>query len=244
MFALHFRRAALLGTAVVSSVTAQRATSTTDPDGTSGFMRRSAFSLSVIQSRPQGTFGRNVGLGYGLDGAYLLRLDDAGVWSLRASIGAVGYGGETRRAAFSETVGGRVLVDVTTTNYIVPMSVGPQVSWPKGLIRPYANAGVGAQVFFTESQVRGSSGLTPIASTTNHSSSTTSWSAGGGVYVPLRAGRTRVDLDFGVQYVAGGTARYLAKGSIVDLPGAQISVTPMESRTHMAIVRLGARVRP
>ena len=90
---------------------------TTGPDsGSSELMRRSTASISVIHSRPQGAFSANVGLGYGLDGAYLLRLDDAGLWSLRADIGVIGYGDESRRTALSESVGGRVTVDVTTTN--------------------------------------------------------------------------------------------------------------------------------
>lgn len=205
---------------------------------------RGAFSLSAIQGRPQGAFGRNIGLGYGVDGAYLLRLDAAGIWSLRAGVGAISYGGESRREAFSETVGGRVAVDVITANYIVPLSVGPQVSWPRGWFRPYANVGLGAQVFFTESSVRGTASSGVLASSTNHSSAAASWTFGGGVTMPLYAERSRIDLDLGVQFVRGGTARYLATGSIVDLPGARVTVTPMESRTDIAIIRLGARVRP
>jgi hypothetical protein len=61
--------------------------------------------------------------------------------------------------------------------------------------------------------------------------------------MPLSLGTRQVDLDIGVQYFGGGAARYLAPGSIVDLPGAQISVTPLESTTHMTILRFGARVR-
>lgn len=212
-------------------------------NGASDFMRRSSVSLSVVQSRPQGAFARNVELGYGLDGAYIYRLDAAGVWSIRASVGALSYGNESRPAAFSESVGGRVQVNVSTTNYIVPLSIGPQVSWPTGRVRPYANAGVGGQIFFSESRVQGTDNLVVLASTTNHSSSAASWSLGGGINMPLYVGRTSVHLDVGAQYVNGGTARYLSKGSIVDLPGAQISVTPRESSTRMMIVHLGARVQ-
>ncbi|HKH91902.1 MAG TPA: hypothetical protein VKA54_08865 [Gemmatimonadaceae bacterium] len=31
-------------------------------------------------------------------------------------------------------------------------------------------------------------------------------------------------------------------GSITDLPGAQISVTPLESATHLVVVRFGAGI--
>ncbi|MEO8619647.1 MAG: hypothetical protein ABI625_01205 [bacterium] len=236
-----FYRALVLSTVLTS---AARAQDTQQDSTTSELTRRSSGALSVIQSRPQGTLGKNIGLGYGVDGAYLLRLDDTGILSLRASVGAVSYGGESRKATFSESVGGRVTLDVTTSNYIVPMSVGPQLSWPTGIVRPYVNAGVGAQLFFTESRLQGTGDFNAFASTTNHSASAAAWSLGGGVYLPLYAGKRHLDLDLGIQYYGGGTARYLAQGSIIDQPGGQITVTPLESTTHLAIIRLGARLSP
>jgi hypothetical protein len=241
MFNKSLYRALLLSSVLTSAALAQ---GTPQDTSTSELARRSSGALSVIQSRPQGALGKNIGLGYGVDGAYLLRLDSAGIWSLRASVGGVSYGGESRPATFGESVGGRVTLDVTTSNYIVPMSLGPQVTWPTGSVRPYVNAGVGAQLFFTESRLQGTGDYTAFASTTNHSASAAAWSIGGGVYLPLYAGKSHLDLDLGVQYFGGGTARYLAQGSIIDQPGGQVTVTPLESTTHLAIIRLGARLRP
>ena len=243
------RSLALLITAAAMTAHAQGTDSTSSPkeraaNDSSELLRRSSVSLSVIQSRPQGAFGEHVGRGYGLDGTYLLRLDAAGIWSLRANVGAVSYGEESRRTALSESVGGRVNVDVKTSNYIVPVTIGPQVSWPTGPVRPHVNAGVGGVAFFTESRVQGTDNLTAVASTTNHSAFVGSWALGGGVYLPISVGTRQVQLDLGAQYVSGGRARYLAPGSIVDLPGAQISVTPLESTTHMTLIRLGVRVQP
>lgn len=236
-------RVALLLAVAVTSASAQDTTSRPSIDrGSSELVRRSAGSISFVQSRPQGAFGQNVGLGYGLDGAYLLRLDRAGIWSLRVSAGIVSYGDESRRTALSESVGGRVQVNVKTNNYIAPMSVGPQLTWPRGLVRPYVNAGVGGQVLFTESHLEGTDDSSPFASTTNHSAFAPSWGFGGGVYMPIYTGKTNVQLDVGMQYMNGARARYLARGSITDLPGAQISVTPLESATHLMIVRFGARI--
>jgi opacity protein-like surface antigen len=242
-FTSAITRVALLLAVVAAPAVAQDTTAHPAVDrGPSELARRSAGSLTVIQSRPQGAFGQNVGLGYGLDGAYLLRLDDAGIWSLRLSAGIVRYGDESRRTALSESVGGRVLVDVKTDNYVAPMSIGPQLTWPSGSFRPYVNAGVGGQAFFTESHLEGTADRSAFASTTNHSSFAASWTLGGGVYMPIYAGKTNVQLDLGMQYVNGGRTRYLAPGSITDLPGAQIVVTPLESATHLVILRLGARV--
>jgi hypothetical protein len=242
-FTSAIARVALFLAIAATPAAAQDSTSHLPVDrGASELARRSAGSITFVQSRPQGTFGQNVGLGYGVDGAYLLRLDDAGIWSLRVSAGVISYGDESRRTALSESIGGRVLVDVKTNNYIAPMSIGPQVTWPSGSFRPYVNAGLGGQAFFTESRLEGTSDHTAFASTTNHSSFAASWIVGGGVYVPLYAGKTKVQLDLGVQYLNGGRTHYLAPGSIVDLPGAQISVTPLESATHLVVLRFGARV--
>src|SRR5205823_4516463 len=61
------------------------------PSDTAEWVRRSAVIVSFVQSRPQGAFAHNIGLGYGVDGAYLFRIDGAGIWSLRANVGIISY---------------------------------------------------------------------------------------------------------------------------------------------------------
>jgi len=244
MYATYFRRAVYMALVVTSPLAAQETSSGRAATDTSEWTRRSTWNVSVIQSRPQGAFGQNVGLGYGADAAWMLRLDDAGVWSIRANVGVAAYGDESRQAAFSETVGDRVTVNVSTTNYMIPFSVGPQLTWPNGIVRPYVNAGLGGIGFVTESEVKGTSSRVAMASTTNHSSLAGSWVAGGGVYLPFTVGSKHVAIDIGAQYFSGRTTRYLAPGSIVDLPAGRIAVTPLESATHTAILRIGARVQP
>jgi hypothetical protein len=243
MFPSSLPRAILITLVAASSAVAQEPTVSERAESAAAeFLRRSSVSLSFLQNRPQGAFRQHVGLGYGADAAYLFRLDAAGVWSIRTNVGVVNYGNESRRTPFSETVGGRVMVDVTTANYIVPMIVGPQLGRPTGLVRPYVNAGVGGLAFFTESHVQGTGDFTPIASTTNHSTIVGTWALGAGVYMPLPVGGRHLELDLGMQYFGGDRARYLAPGSITDLPDAQISVTPLESTTHTAVIRFGARL--
>ncbi|MEO5816890.1 MAG: hypothetical protein ABIT20_16590 [Gemmatimonadaceae bacterium] len=245
MFTSSLQRAVQIALLTASTAAAQTSTSAAHVSSDSSeWMRRSTVSISFIQSRPQGVFAQNVGIGYGIDGAYLFRLDAAGIWSLRANIGVISYGDESRRTAISGAVGGRVNVDVKTSNYLIPVSVGPQLAFPTGPVRPYVNAALGGLGFITESHVQGTHDLTSIGSTTNHSSFVGSWVLGGGVYVPLSVRAREVQLDLGVQYFNGGNTRYLAKGSIVDLPGAQIAVTPLESVTHTAVMRIGVRVQP
>jgi opacity protein-like surface antigen len=246
MTARHVAAAALLCIASAVPIAAQDSTesvrSPRHEHVSSEFELRSSGDFSFIQSRPMGALQENIGLGYGLNGAYLFRLDRAGFWSLRADVGFAEYGSESKRVPLSSTVGGRIQVKVSTNNDIVPMSIGPQLTWPRGKVRPYVNAGVGGQLFFTESHLDGVDDNEDFASTTNQNDFTATWVAGGGIYFPVYEKKTKVSLDVGVQYVAGGRARYLRPGSIVDLSNSQIQINAFESTTHVMLVRLGVKV--
>jgi len=206
------------------------------------FERRSSGVFTVIQSRPTGALGDNIGLGYGLNGTYLFRLDQRGVFSLRADAGFVQYGEESKHVPLSNTVGGRIQVKVSTDNYIAPLSLGLQVTAPTGRVRPYVNGGAGGQFFYTQSGVEGEDNSFDFANTTNQWDKTMLWVAGGGVYVPVYDRNVKVMLDLGAQLVNGGRVRYLKPGSIEDLPNGEIRITPMESDTHMVLVRLGVKI--
>jgi hypothetical protein len=228
----------LLLAALAGAITTSPASGQAD----SQLRARSAVSLTIVQTRPVGALGDNIGLGYGLTGSFLLPLDPRGVLSLRADIGAAEYGSEVKRSPFSESAGGRVEVNVRTVNAIVPASLGLQLTLPTGPLFTYASAGLGGQAFYTESRVEPTSGHSAIASTINQSDVTPAWTFGGGVYVPLRIASSNLQLDIGAQYIGGGRAQYLAPGSITDLPGGQIGFTPMESSTHLVVVRFGIRM--
>jgi hypothetical protein len=246
MLASSFSRAALLSVALITPALAQDSTAcqcwppiVRSP---SEFERRSSGEVAFVQSRPTGAFSRNISFGYGAMGTYLFRLDRAGALSLRADGGALGYGSESFRAPLSSAIGGRIEVKVSTTNYIVPLSIGPQVAWPRGLFRPYANAGLATQIFYTESGAEQADEYSDFPSTVNQSDVTSAWVVGGGLYMPIYDHQTVVAIDVGVQYFAGGHAQYLRPGSIQDLANGQISITPLESDTHMVLVRIGVKI--
>jgi hypothetical protein len=140
---------------------------------------RSAVNISFVQTRPTGAFEKNIGLGYGANLAYLFRVDQAGWFSLRADGGFAIYGDEHFHAPLSPTIGGRIQVKVNTYNNVIPLSVGPQLQWPRGPVRPVRARGVGGQYFFTESSVEGEDGDWDFASTTHQSDWTGAWVAGG-----------------------------------------------------------------
>jgi opacity protein-like surface antigen len=244
-------RAAALVVAVIGTATAQSSPPDSSPcpcrierdHHMSEFARRSSGSFAIIQSRPMGGLKSNIGFGYGGSGAYVFRLDRAGFLSLRADAALLDYGNESMHVPLSSTIGGRIQVKVITSNYIVPVSIGPQLAWPTGSIRPYITAGVGGQFFYTDSHVADNDGNSDAFRTTNQSDQTGTWVAGGGIYVPITNKRgMNATLDLGIHYVNGGRAQYLRPGSIQDLPNSQIQITPLESETRMALVRLGVRI--
>jgi hypothetical protein len=237
--------ATMIAVAAAAPVFAQDTSGNPSPsrEGThSEFARRSSGSIAFVQARPVGALARNIGFGYGGNGTYLFRLDREGYLSLRGDLGFAIYGTESERVPLSSTIGGRIQVRVSTDNYVVPFTIGPQLMYPKGSIRPYVNAGYGGQAFYTQSKVNGDDDSFDFASTTNQSDVTHTWVVGGGLFIPVYEGRTRVRIDLGAQYYTGGHAQYLRPGSIQDLPNSQIKINALESDTHMVLVRLGVNI--
>ena len=214
-----------------------------NPRRESIFEQRASGSIGAWVMQPTGELRRNIGNGIGAGAAGMFALDQAGAIALRADLGLGGYGEESKRVPLSPTVGGRIQVDVITRNYVFVGGIGPQLTLPYGIVRPYVNAGAAFQVFFTESEVEGSDDDSySFANTTNQSDWTPTFTAGGGVYVPLHRGRVPVLLDLGFTWYTGGRASYLKPGSIEDLPNAQIRITPMETATPFVLMRLGVKI--
>lgn len=205
---------------------------------------RFGVGIGFILSEPKEEFDDNVDLGYGVGAGFNYNIDRAGWLSLRFDSSWLRYGHETKRVPFSQTVGGRILVDVSTSNTIVGVGVGPELAVPRGPVRPYIHAGISGVLFRTVSSVSGiRSTNEPIASTTNLSDWTRAWVVGSGLRVPLGGRDYRVELDLGWHYHRGGEARYLRKGSIIDNPDGSISINPLRSRTPFMVYSFGIRFR-
>jgi hypothetical protein len=206
---------------------------------------RFSINGAPILSQPQGEFRRNVGHGFGADGAVVYHIDRPGYFSVRFDVSGVQYGSETREAPLSPTIGGRILVDVTTRNSITAFSVGPELAWPRGPLRPYFSTGFSELLFRTTSSVVGTESSEAFASTTNYKDWTAAWFWAGGVRIPLAGNdpRKAISMDLGVRYHHGGIASYLREGSIQDLPGGSISITPLSSRTPHLVYMIGIRFR-
>jgi hypothetical protein len=171
---------------------------------------------------------------------HLLR---SGLLSLRFDGSGVVYGKETKRVPFSETVGSRIFVDVTTTNWIADLSFGPELAVPSGWVRPYAGVAYSRLLFRTTSTVSGTrSSDDTIASTTNFRDGTGAWVYSGGLRIPFGR-RSPASLDVGLRYHRGGTASYLREGSIQDNPDGSITITPLRSKTPFLVYSFGVQFR-
>jgi len=188
-------------------------------------------------AQPVGEFKNYVNNGFGGGGHLLLRADRQGFLSLRADVGYLIYGHETKRVSLPNA--GRVEFDVTTSNNIVTYSIGPQLMVPTGPIRPYVNAMAGGAYFYTQSSVGGSDNSNDFASTRNFGDNVPSYGYGGGLYIPLNMRYAQVGIDIGARFVRNGLTRYLREGGIQDDPDGGYTVFPIESETNLVVYHIG-----
>ena len=204
------------------------------------------FGGSFTVAQPQGEFGDYVESGFGGDLNYIHSLDRDGWLSLRVDAGLAIYGYESYTVPLSETVGGRLLVDVSTSNNIAWIGVGPQIGVPDGRLRPYVNGFAGYSLLWTSTSVSGSNDYyyddEPFASTTNYDDWSFSYGAGAGLYIPVRGGPKPVSIDLGMRYHNNGQAEYLREGDIVDHPDGSISLFPVQSDTDLLTFHIGVSV--
>ena len=198
---------------------------------------RAVLGGGAFVAQPVGEFKNYVNNGFGAGGHLLLRVDPRGVLALRADVGYLVYGHETKRVSLPNA--GRVELDVTTSNNILTYSVGPQLAVPAGPIRPYVNAFMGGAYFFTQSSVGGSDNSSDFASTRNFDDNVPSYGYGGGVFVPFAVRNARVGLDLGARFVRNGRTRYLREGGIQDEPTGGFTVSPIESETNLVVYHVG-----
>jgi hypothetical protein len=198
--------------------------------------------LALNVAQPVHEFRAYVANGVGLAGHGLYRLGAAGAFALRADLGFVTYGRESRRVPLLPGTG-RITADLTTTNNIFYAGVGPQLMAPSGPVRPYANAGVGFSGFWTNSSLNVRNSDESLASENNQSDVTWAGGAGGGVLVPVSRGLRQIAfLDVGARFHRNGRVRYLRKGGIVDLPDGTTRFDVIDGPADLWTFHLGVSV--
>ncbi len=151
------------------------------------------------------------------------------------------YGQERFSAPLSATVP-RVLVDVTTSNMIFHVGMGPQIALARGPVRPYVFGTMGFSYFATVSSVGGSADFGEFASSTNFDDVAFALSAGTGLLVQLSRGRRPVSLDLSVESTHNGEVEYLTRGDVVDNPDGSVTVFPIRSEANYLTFRVGVAI--
>lgn len=202
---------------------------------------KASVGLNLIVSDPVGEFDRFVGAGGGADFFGRLPMDPRGVLSLRADLGFLIYGHESKRVCF-EGVGCRVQARLETNNSIFFGGIGPELAIPMRRARPYVNVLAGFSYFSTSSSLNGLSGEESLFDTENFGDGGFSWGLGGGLEMNLSNGRTRVDLNLGARYHHHGVMDYLTKGDIVDNPDGSVTLYPNRSEANFISYQLGISI--
>jgi hypothetical protein len=201
-----------------------------------------AIPLGLQVGVPQGAFAEAVAIAGGVGGGALWGIGPA--FGLRADLGFMIYGSETRRVPLGGGALGLIDVDVTTTNAIFGGGVGAQLGMPGGSLMPYVGGEIGFSVFATTSSVEGSnSSDEPFATSTNSSDGVFSQTALAGLYIPLARGN--VMLDLGVRHTWNGKkVRYLTREDVTEDVDGNIVLTPRETRADLLTIVLGVTIRP
>lgn len=194
----------------------------------------------VVLSKPKGEFADYVDQGYGFNAGAMFRLDRGGMLGLRAEIGVLQYGRERMPVAFDFS--GRLSADVVTTNTIGWLSAGPQLTFPTGAVRPYANVAWAVTNFRTTSSIEDRQTRENFATTENASDFSSAVVFGGGLYIPIGGRASTAMLTVGGKYYYGGEATYLPEGGIEDNPDGSITLHPARTKTDFVIWQLGVSV--
>lgn len=202
---------------------------------------RTELLLSLNLARPTGEFQSFVDLGGGGGVGLLVHLTDQRNVALRVDGTFVVYGSDSFRAPLSPTIP-FVDVDVTTTNFIASMGVGPQVFLSDGGLRPYVFGTAGFSYFATQTSVSGSNDSESFASTTNFDDMTLALSGGAGLAIQLSHGEHPVSLDLSASYQRNGLTEYLTEGDLYETPGGGWAVDPVLSETNLMSYRVGVSI--
>ncbi|HUF26655.1 MAG TPA: hypothetical protein VMM18_06710 [Gemmatimonadaceae bacterium] len=195
---------------------------------------RGYIALGLRGAQPLGEFADYIRMGVGFGGYVAHALDARGVLSLRGTVDFMIYGHETTRHS---VYGGSL--DVTTSNNILAMGIGPLLMAPGNGVRPYVTATAGFSYFSTTTSLKWRHADEDLDNWTDFSDAVFAWTGGGGLLVPLRRGSRPILLDLSATYHGNGEAEYLREGSIWQDDAGNTFFTPIRSRTNMVVYTIG-----
>jgi len=202
---------------------------------------RANVGVTFILSDPVGEFDHFVGTGAGADFFGRLPMDPKGILSLRADLGFLIYGYESKTVCFAG-VGCRVQARLETSNNIFFGGIGPELAVPLERARPFVHAFVGYSYFNTTSSLEDEWGHDSEFNTENYGDGTMSWGFGGGLEMNLSQGRVPIDLNLGFRYHQNGRMEYLTEGDIVDNPDGSVTLYPVSSEANLMSYHIGVSI--
>lgn len=200
---------------------------------------RGLLGFNGTVARPVGEFQDNVEWGAGLGMYGVVNVDRRNQVGIRLAGSFVIYGHESYPTQLLPTTG-RVWVDVNTDNFIVDFGVGPQFTFGRGPMRPYAFGTAGFSYFATVSSLDGVDGGPHFAETTNFDDITYALTGGGGILLDLSR---KVAMDFSAQWTLNGEVDYLTRGDVVDNSDGSITLYPRTSEANLMTFRVGVAIK-
>ena len=200
-------------------------------------VKRGYLQLGLKGAQPLQDFADYIKFGFGFGIGASHAFDSQRIFSLRANADVMIYGHDTER--FSGPYG---RLDITTSNNIVSMGIGPQLMAPGPGVRPYMNGTFGFSYFSTSTEVKWPYDDEAVDSWTDLDDAVLAWTAGGGLLIPLGQAARGVLLDIGATYHGNGEAEYLREGSITRDESGQTRFTPIRSRTNMVVYTIGISI--
>ncbi|UCC24192.1 MAG: hypothetical protein JSU98_10680 [Gemmatimonadales bacterium] len=196
--------------------------------------------LDLLGADAVGQFGELVGGGIGGQVGFRAGLGPGIPIYLRADGGVMVYGHERMDVCFPTPIGCRIGADVTTTNTVAYMGVGPEISVP-GPVSPYIYGTVGFSYFSTQSSLSDDFSSEEYFNTRHYSDLVAAARMGGGARFRLGGPRS-VLLDLGAEYHRNGVASYLREGDILDHPDGSITLFPNRTEANFVTFRLGVSI--
>ena len=200
-----------------------------------------SLGINFVGAEPTGEFDDFIDAGFGADFMGRIPLDRNGLVSLRADVGFLIYGHESKDVCL-EGVGCRVEGRLKTDNSIFTGGIGPELGVPLGWVRPYVNAFIGYSYFATTSSLEDYWSDEDILETQNFGDGTFSWGLGWGMEVDVSQGRMPIAINIGARYLENGHMAYLTEGDIVDHPDGSVSLYPNYSEANLIAFRIGVTI--
>lgn len=196
--------------------------------------------LDLLGANPLGQFGELVGGGFGGQAGIRYNVIEDSPLFFRLDGGFMIYGHERFGVCFPAPIGCRIGADVTTTNSVAYLGVGPELSVP-GPLSPYIYGTVGFSYFSTQSSLSEEYRNEDLFNTRHYDDLVTAARLGGGMRVRL-GGPRAVLLDMGLEYHRNGVAEYLREGDILDHPDGSITLFPNRTEANFMSFRLGVSI--